>query len=487
MKTAPAPVERTFPHPCEADQPAGAATSLDTKGISVKGPESLDNSQHLADLLAWRALVLVAVEGWKERQARHLEALGRRHYAERLRELEGACVPGTCPTPPPCESTPEGWTVSRWHAQRAKGLREWAARLALCGREENGLHLWCGECGAEHVLPVGCGVEALCHGCRDRRAREWRKEFDEGRQLLEELTAERRLDRAIHGRLMTLTAPDVGPLEERIVIRAAAWRRFSKRLSAWFVEESERLARITGTSVETIRGLIHYMRVEEWTPGTDHAGHPHFHVWLHSPYLPHQEIRDGWRRDVIASARELQSAHVGAYEAQESYQIDIRIAGSDVSKELIKYLVKDWLEGGPDGEAKGLRIAPAMFARLVQANAGRRRRQCSRGFREYCRAGKQPPQCRECGSQWAPSGVRQVEVTMVRVDRRKATPCDHEAPPPGCEERRGPGLARCEVRIESPDPSELPHVGQQTAWDWEEHSAMSWAQVLREHGKARGP
>src|SRR5690606_41756840 len=119
---------------------------------------------------------------------------------------------------------------------RTIGLKLWRVCVQKCGKEFHSLRLDCGTCGHVRKLSIGCGVEALCEVCRDRRARQWRKEIERGRELLEKVTAEQGLAngyRSIRGRFVTLTAPDVGALEERIALRALAWRKFSRRLSRW--------------------------------------------------------------------------------------------------------------------------------------------------------------------------------------------------------------------------------------------------------------
>lgn len=422
-------------------------TPLDTLARSVNVSESQEIRRWREDLADWTALVLRDLEGWQLAQSRRLMAQGRVHYAAAVRALEAACPLGTVATAPPHELVwrrtrdedgADRWhrdAVSRWHHARAKGLLEWAERMRVCGQEGSGLRVRCtsGACGHERTVGLGCGVAALCHACRARRANAWRRQFESGRRVLEEVTAAHRLDVAIRGRLLTLTAPDVGTLEERIRIRAAAWRRFSKRLTARFREESERLAHATRKDKELIRGLQHYVRVEEWTPGADGEGHPHYHVWLHSVWLDREWIATGWRRDVLAAARELRVSDevMSGLERHDTYQVDIRLADADVAAELIKYLVKDFVsEPGAQGErGDGRRIPPAVFAELIRVNAGRRRRQCSAGFGEYCRAGKAPPACPCCA---AP-----CEADVVRVDRFTRHRCEQAPDGGACDPNGG--------------------------------------------------
>jgi len=441
----------------------GGDALLDTLAISAKCAETVTNSSR-AERLDWADVVLVDLAAWQSDRARRLRAQGAVHFEVQRRALEGGSAelaaefrqrakylrkrgsleaadrashraaaferpapPGTTATPPPFElwdrviENEEGGTevvripVSRWHAARARGLELWRARLQNCGQEFHSLRLDCGTCGHVRHLSLGCGVEALCAVCRDRRARQWRKEFERGRELLEKVTAEQGLAngyRSIRGRFVTLTAPDVGALEERIALRALAWRKFSRRLSRWTLEGIHAIAtqRAGWFTEEQLRRLCHYVRVEEWTPGRDHHGHPHFHIWYHGPWLSADEVHDGWRADVLSTARERFPHLVAQLEKHERWQVDVRAAGPDVAHELAKYLVKDWSD-----DSAGTRCTPRLFARLVIANAGRRRRQCSSGFKEFCEAAKHPPECPCCGGS--------CDTAIVQVDRFSRGAC----------------------------------------------------------------
>lgn len=428
----------------EAQRPAGCTALLDTLGVSVKPSESQDYLAWVLERDEWRELVLLASAGWRESAARRLRSQGAARQLEAEAQLEAESQVGTTCTRPahsiwwrPVDG-PDGRTwvrerVSRWHAARADALLDWGAKLRLCGRESVGLRVACATpgCGHERVYSVGCGVEALCAQCRARSANRWRQRFDAGRQCLEDITRGQALHAAIHGRLLTLTAPDIGSLQERIRVRALAWRKFSKRLSAFFVRESQRYGEALGRDPAAIRALIHYMRVEEWTAGADGLGHPHYHVWLHSPWLERDEWRDYWRRDVLVAAQEL---GVSGYDAAgEWWQFDIRAAGADVAHELVKYLIKDYV-GEPGVIATsdvGRRVVPAVFSELLRVNRGRRRRQCSSGFGAYCEAGRRPPECPCCGYD--------CEAELVRVDRQAMRSCSGvDGTCVGAECRAGP-------------------------------------------------
>src|SRR5690606_29537813 len=114
--------------------------------------------------------------------------------------------------------------------------------------------------------------------------------------------------------------------------------------------------------------------------------------------------------DVLSTARERFPHLVAQLEKHERWQVDVRAAGPDVAHELAKYLVKDWSD-----DSAGTRCTPRLFARLVIANAGRRRRQCSSGFKEFCEAAKHPPECPCCGGS--------CDTAIVQVDRFSRGAC----------------------------------------------------------------
>lgn len=107
------------------------------------------------------------------------------------------------------------------------------------------------------------------------------------------------------------------------------------------------------------------VRVLEWTPGADAKGHPHFYVWIFSPFI-NKALIDEWWADAIASA--------GYPTDGITIVVDIRAVDGDssISSELIKYLTKDI-------DACGNKIAPELYAEVYRALDGRRALQASRG------------------------------------------------------------------------------------------------------------
>lgn len=172
-----------------------------------------------------------------------------------------------------------------WHRQRAEGQLRRFQQVAHCG--EGAVHVRCtasragGPCGWEAGIPLGCGCHRVCVPCRDRRAAPERERFARAREAVLHHAQRAGLNRRrLGGRYtekhLTLTIPDgyirgEGAVSWRVHVLYDAWRRFSVRLRKWLKE----------------RELpIWYYRGFEWTGGADGQGHPHFHVWLFSPYLP---------------------------------------------------------------------------------------------------------------------------------------------------------------------------------------------------------
>jgi hypothetical protein len=174
-------------------------------------------------------------------------------------------------------------------------------------------------------------------------------------------------------RLFTLTIPHrpTDTIRGRIDLLLAAWRYFLKSLNAWTRDH---------------RIDLEFVRVLEWTPGSDDLGHPHLHVWAFSTYLP-QDFLTAWWRDALERAGMLLG------DQEEILKVDVRAAcGSDqIANELVKYIYKDI---GTDGRY----IDPATFAEVYAALDGRRVLQGSRGF---FAAADELAACRHCGTRGA--------------------------------------------------------------------------------------
>jgi hypothetical protein len=271
---------------------------------------------------------------------------------------------------------------AKWYDDRARGHRERIERVEAC--ESQIVNVSCPCCGVAREFSAGCRSWMLCSRCRRATAAQLRARFLAARgQVVDSARARGLLNPARRGgrwgeRFLTLTLPHAVPsISGRIDLAFRAWTAFLKRFNAHWLD-------VDAPSVESLR-------VFEWTPGSDGRGHPHFHIWIFSPFLDVQLVREWWRR-----ALENAGAVVG-----EHLIVDIRAVDdpSDAAKELIKYMLKDIA-------ADGGKIDAEIFSMVYEALGGRRMRQASSGF--MGRANKVKPCC-ECGT---------VLPRVVRVARK---------------------------------------------------------------------
>lgn len=190
-----------------------------------------------------------------------------------------------------------------WHLARAKGQRLRFRSLDNCG--ELRLRVSCRSCSHEKkTVEVGCGIARLCVRCGVRAAVERRAKFGRARaKVLAHAKARGLRHRHRAGgrwseKMLTLTVPHVrredvagalasargGDVGVRVEALHVAWARFRKALRDW--------ARAKG-HVD-----LRLWRSFEWTPGADGVGHPHFHVWIWSPFLPRELLSLWWERAV---------------------------------------------------------------------------------------------------------------------------------------------------------------------------------------------
>ncbi len=167
-------------------------------------------------------------------------------------------------------------------------------------------------------------------------------------------------------RFITLTVPHgAATVAGRIQLAFDAWPVFLKLINEHFRE-------IGVKSVE-------WVRVFEWTPGSDGLGHPHFHLWMFSQFLEHELLRDLWRRALH---------RVGCDIPDPIVHIEAVNDGEQAARELIKYMLKDIT-------ADGGKVPPAVFALVFEALARRRIRHASKGFMRLATNAKP---CCECGA-----------------------------------------------------------------------------------------
>lgn len=199
----------------------------------------------------------------------------------------------------------EATTAVAWHEGRDVGQRERFATVRGCGRRVRTAR--CGMCG-EKRAPVleGCGVRRVCPRCSVAEAKARRARFGRarGRALIDGarygLTREIRKGGRYTEKMLTLTIPHcdlveasgeiarvgLSTLQARVAAAFAAWPRFLRKANRHW-----RGSRREGRNRET---RVAYHRAFEWTSGSDGKGHPHFHVYLWSPWIDVDLLRSWW-------------------------------------------------------------------------------------------------------------------------------------------------------------------------------------------------
>ena len=333
--------------------PAGAVSLLDTKELSR---QTQDTCVRQLRTLAWLREVGERTKADRAERARKL--IVRRVQIctamRRYRFGEAAIR----------------WRA-KWYDDRARGHRERIERVEAC--QTDIIRVSCSACGVGRELSAGCRAWMLCVRCRSAASAELRARFLAARKRIVERARERNLFFPLRRggrygeRFLTLTMPHENPsVAGRIAQAFAAWPRFLKLFNVHLRAHAIR-------SVE-------WFRVFEWTSGDDGQGHPHFHVWMFSPSIDVELVRDWWSKALAADG-------CGA-RARVIVDIEAVTDPSSAARELIKYMLKDIT-------ANGEKIDPAVFACVYQALAGRRMRQASKGFIGLAK-GIAP--CCECGA-----------------------------------------------------------------------------------------
>jgi hypothetical protein len=212
-----------------------------------------------------------------------------------------------------------------WPAARAGGQRHRMRHVGACGAGM--IRISCSDCGTVHEAPLHCAVVRLCPGCNRRRSAKMRARFATSVDVVLHnaeragMFQRRRPGGALGQHHITLTAPHVeaerveAPVEavggawgwalvehraafglaaylerrkattkRRCAVLLGAWRSFSRRLQAWLRQPwPDRKA----AKAAPIGACWH--RAFEWTKGADGLGHPHFHLWALSPWIPEHD------------------------------------------------------------------------------------------------------------------------------------------------------------------------------------------------------
>ena len=265
----------------------------------------------------------------------------------------------------PCACAPcvlhDATTAREWHEGRKEGQRFRFDRVRSCGTRF--LVAGCGVCGTDrHGIPEGCGVRRVCKRCDvagaiKRRARFGRargRAFVHGHRY--GLARRNRRGGRYTEKMVTLTIPHAmledsfglvkevadgfcwNTISARVIALNLAWPRFLKKLNRHF-------RMVVG---EHARHVV-YHRSFEWTPGrSDEHGHPHFHIYLWSPFVDRLLIRAWWAESLRAVGWPVEDDEDGNPKLSTRIQL-LRSNGVSEVRELIK--------GGRDSALKLSRLA----------------------------------------------------------------------------------------------------------------------------------
>jgi hypothetical protein len=383
---------------------AGLDAAAQEELRQLRGPEH-DRAWREYQRAEWLERCEVATRGVRARRALHFRELGQARVRAR------AIAHGTDEAA--ADVLAAGHPGPDWHAARARGAAGRFGTVRECGQVAQIVQV-CPACSTRQTIPLRCADRFFCSTCRAKAARDYRDQFRRSAlglaRATESVGLTYRRDRnrrakaealgaeLIGERLITLTAPhiDSDTTAERIDRLRDAWTIFQRRLAA------NMRARLgagvptvaktpEGPRVVTPLGLVHWVAVYEWTPGSDGRGHPHLHVWHWGPYLSHDDLREWWadalRRASSAVerfAREREDASgepwrpVVDVRAVRGGMLDATTKGGEriaIDAEIFKYLTKDWHES-----EHGARVQPEVYAEVYGAFLGRRLRQSSSGF-----------------------------------------------------------------------------------------------------------
>jgi hypothetical protein len=207
---------------------------------------------------------------------------------------------------------------AHWYEGRAGAQVPRFDTVRGCGTRK--LHVTCRPCKTELCAPIPCrcGVVRVCAACADEIALKREKRIADGRSAAILVADELGLFKAGRDglgawseKMLTLTVPhvelaDVAPLSHvakacegfglattiaaRIAALRLAWPRFMRTLRRFIAKHEGK------TRAKAFR----YFRFLEWTRGSDGQGHPHFHVYLLSPFLNQQMLVSMWTRALEA-------------------------------------------------------------------------------------------------------------------------------------------------------------------------------------------
>jgi hypothetical protein len=206
----------------------------------------------------------------------------------------------------------------RWYEGRAAAQLPRFDRVRECGKQS--IRVNCRVCATDLcVLPCRCGVVRVCDACASTVAERRQKRIAAARLgvLLDadagELLSPRRWGGAFSEKMLTLTVPHVSWAEcsgkvtaaesspglvwgstvsARMTALRLAWPKFLRSMRRWLGGLGRKRDRRSGDPLDARR--IAYYRFFEWTRGGDGLGHPHFHVYLFSPFVDVRLCRRWW-------------------------------------------------------------------------------------------------------------------------------------------------------------------------------------------------
>lgn len=387
----------------------------------------------------WLEGVAAETRAFRERRAHHhgVRASRLEHWAKTALDADGA--------------TRTAWEqTAEWHRSRADGQRNRFERVARCGEDVIVVH--CGVCRDLHEVPDRCCVPRVCFACRRRRIEVDRARFVRGRAAaLRRSRHRRRRGRSFVGgrwgeRFLTLTVPHSGDVSADARELARASNEFARRVRSYLVEDVWKAEGLGTKRAAQLARLWSYVRVMEVTQSDD--GHAHLHWWMLGPFIARPVLAELWARSLSASYRNRlpwRSVATQLEEVNPRFRVraarafltrrngvlpdrtrvpvvDVRKADGDVSKELVKYLLKDasWQTDGTLAYEE-----PAAWARLYEALEGRRTLVASRGFHVE----RPAMECPSCGETGTRAGRRKAAFDETVMATGPCPPKPSRAPP----------------------------------------------------------
>jgi hypothetical protein len=223
------------------------------------------------------------------------------------------------------KQTREMESRAKWHDRRAGAQLPRFDAVRGCGSAS--LHIACKVCaeGLCAPVPCTCGVVRVCDACAVAVAAKRQKRIAAARvEAMAEGGTRRLFDGSRWGgafseKMLTLTVPHFeradasglviaetqgfgldNTVSARLAALRLAWPRFMRRVRTWLRGRGRAADRRWGDPDDA--SAFAYYRLLEWTRGHDGKGHPHFHVYLFSPWLPASNglLRQWWAEALAA-------------------------------------------------------------------------------------------------------------------------------------------------------------------------------------------